>query len=87
MAPKVNETEIIKARSDFLHETLKESMADEIGGALANRTLRLTTRQSFQYHGIERPRTDQRHAAHRLLSVPSEARTDAFSGTGPPGYR
>ncbi len=114
MDAKVNETEIIKARSDFLRGTLKESMADEltgaldpadahiskfhgfyeqdnrdrrqdrrerflepdygfmlrarlpggvctprqwlvideIGGALAHRTLRLTTRQSFQYHGI-----------------------------------
>ena len=114
MDAKVNEIEIIKARSDFLRGTLKESMADEltgafdpadaqiskfhgfyeqdnrdrrqdrrerflepdygfmlrarlpggvctpeqwlvideIGGALANRTLRLTTRQSFQFHGI-----------------------------------
>ena len=114
MDAKVNETEIIKARSDFLRGTLQESMADEltgalnpadahiskfhgfyeqdnrdrrqdrrerflepyygfmlrarlpggvctprqwlvideIGGALANRSLRLTTRQSFQYHGI-----------------------------------
>ncbi len=114
MDAKVNETEVIKARSDFLRGTLRESMGDEltgalnpadaqiskfhgfyeqdnrdlrqerrerflepyygfmlrarlpggvctprqwlvideIGGALANRTLRLTTRQSFQYHGI-----------------------------------
>ncbi len=34
MDAKVNENEIIKARSNFLRGTLKESMADELTGAL-----------------------------------------------------